>query len=615
MAITKTNFINYTRCPKYIALDDLRKDKLTSAISYEEYKNEELEEQKRELLSGMFEDEEYEVDLTKDINPQMQAMMPYYKQVEIEAGLITGKYFKGLNIYAEKTQDQQLFECIINNVKYMCYVDIYNELDDNINIIEVKATTTKKYEELMAGFKGQEKYSIFYKINNILHLKDEIPGYNLANEMDFEDYKKKRNKLFDRYSDVGGYVFDLAVQRYIIEHDYKQNNNEQAINKTKYYLAVLNTNYVYDGSGEYHEVDGEELITFIDLTKVTEEYQERVDIYRKSLELYMDKSDAKKCPLGIWCCRKKSKECIYFKTVCGKDIPAKNSVFNYLNCHMFKDDTGQNHECIDLVNDGYLSMMDIPASWIKSKKHEIQRDCYSFDRVYIDKEKIIAGINTLKYPIYHLDFETFPCPLPRFWGEKPYTQSPFEFSLHIEREPGKCDKDKDNYVFLAKTFGDERKAMAKALVEHIDGSKGTMFAQNYSFEKACLKNLATLFPEYADRLLKIRENSADLLWLVNTNKELYTSLGFDKERAALPNYYNKNLSGSYSIKKTLPVFSDLSYANLDVKNGMEAILAYSLYPSMSKEEYNLKYDALVTYCKQDTWAMVVILQALRELVK
>ena len=36
---------------------------------------------------------------------------------------------------------------------------------------------------------------------------------------------------------------------------------------------------------------------------------------------------------------------------------------------------------------------------------------------------------------------------------------------------------------------------------------------------------------------------------------------------------------------------------------------------MSKEEFNLKYKALEIYCKQDTWAMVVILNELRKLVK
>lgn len=616
MAITKTNFINYTRCRRYLALDDLRKDKLLSGISYADYKAEELEEEKKEMLSSLYEDDEnYLNDVTKDLNPQMEAMMPYYKNVEIEAGKITEKYFKGSFIYAEKTQDQQLFECIYNNVKYLCYVDIYNEDGKNKNIIEVKATTTKKYVEMMCSKKGQEKFSIWHKDNNILRLKDEIEGYDLLSEMEYDDFIKKKNKLFDRYSDVGCYVFDLAVQRYIIEHDYISRNEKDTLTDFKYYLAVLNSDYVYDGSGEYHEIDGEELITFIDLTKVTKEYQERVDIYRQNLEKYLDENDAKKCPLGVCCSRKSSRECVYFKPICGKDIPAKNSIFNYLNCYKFKDDYGESKTCIELVNEGYLNMLDIPESWIKSKKHEIQRDAVRFGRVYIDKEKIKAGINTLKYPIYHLDFETFPCPIPRFRGEKPYSQSPFEFSLHIERAPGVCDKDKDNFVFLAKTFGDEREDLVKALVEHIDASKGTMFAQNYSFEKSCIKNLAINFPEYKDKLLKINENAADLLWLVNTNKELYESLGFDKERSTLPNYYSKDLSGSFSIKKTLPVFSDLSYADLEVKNGMEAIRAYANYPKMTKEEYNLAYEALVTYCKQDTWAMVVILDALRDLVK
>ena len=75
------------------------------------------------------------------------------------------------------------------------------------------------------------------------------------------------------------------------------------------------------------------------------------------------------------------------------------------------------------------------------------------------------------------------------------------------------------------------------------------------------------------------------------------------------------MSGSYSIKKTLPVFSDLSYSDLTVKNGTEAIVAYANYNNMTKEEFNLYYEALKIYCQQDTWAMVVILDALRKICK
>ena len=41
MAITKTKFINYIRCPRYASLDDIKKEKLDSIVTIEEYKNEE----------------------------------------------------------------------------------------------------------------------------------------------------------------------------------------------------------------------------------------------------------------------------------------------------------------------------------------------------------------------------------------------------------------------------------------------------------------------------------------------------------------------------------------------------------------------------------------------
>ena len=37
MAITKTNFVNYSRCRRFVALDEVKKERLNSDISYEEY--------------------------------------------------------------------------------------------------------------------------------------------------------------------------------------------------------------------------------------------------------------------------------------------------------------------------------------------------------------------------------------------------------------------------------------------------------------------------------------------------------------------------------------------------------------------------------------------------
>ncbi len=623
MAITKTDFINFTRCPRFAALSELRKEKLDADISYDTYKEQEQGEKIKEVLGNMFEDETYEHDLTKKENKQLEALMPYYKQVEIEAGKLAEVYFQGKSTYAEATFNQESFEFNQEGIKFICYVDIYNENEEGINIVEVKATTSNKYCSLMAGHRGQDKYSIFYfdKKHNIYHLKDEIPGYDIEKEMSLDAYAKQRDKLFNRYGDVGKYVFDLAVQRYFIEGEYKESHNEKGLANIHYYLAVLNHNYVFDGTYDGDEAvykkdaDGNELITFFDLTSVTAEYQTIIENEARKLKRYVFDLNGAPTSLGIWCERKKMQECPFLTTICGKDIPLKNSSLNYLNNGFgFKNEAGETIKGLDLINEGYLNMLDIPEEWIRNPKHFIQRDALRFNKEYIDYEKIEAGLKELEYPIYHLDFETMPCPLPRFRGEKPYTQSPFEFSLHIEKEPGCCDKFKDNYIFLAKTnTKDEREELVKMLVKYIDGDKGTLFAQNVAFEKARIKELSVIFPEYRDQLMKIYNRGFDLMWLVNTKSEMYENLGFDKERSGLPNYYHKDLSGSYSIKKTLPVFSDLSYANLEVKNGTEAIVAYANYNKMTKEEYALMYQALITYCQQDTWAMVVILDALRKL--
>ena len=625
MAISKTDFINYSRCPRYAALEEIKKEKLDADISYEEYKEEELQDNIKELLGNMYEDEEYTIDLTKQMSAQMEAMMPYYKQVEIEAGRLVNKYFKGKSTYAASTFNQECFEFNKNGIKYLCYVDIYNENEAGINIIEVKATTSNKYVSLQAGHRKMDKFSIFNfdKNTNTFFLKDEINNYPIEDEMPIEDYAKKRNKLFDRYGDEGTYVFDLAIQRYIIENDFKEANLENKIKDIHYYLAVLNFDYVFDGTYEkgkplYNPDEaGNEIVVFFDMTKVTAEYQKLIEVEEEKLERYLFTLDAKPCLLGTWCERKKSKECRYFNTVCGNMIPHKNSSLNYLNNPAgFKDENNETVKGLDLINRGYIKMLDVPEEWITKQKHHIQRDAVRFNKKYIDKEKIKAGLSILKYPIYHLDFETLPCPLPRFRGEKPYMQSPFEFSLHIENEPGKCDKQKDNYIFLAKTFdNDEREDLVKAMLKYIDPDKGTLFAQNVSFEKQRIKELSVIFPEYKNDLMKIYDRGFDLMWLVNTKTDLYEELGFDASRAELPNYYSQDLSGSYSIKKTLPAFSDLTYADLDVKNGTDAIVAYLSYNKMTKEEFKLKYQALIDYCQQDTWAMVVILNELRKLCK
>ena len=605
MAITKTKFLHLTRCPKIVSLEKDLVSSLNKEISKEEYQEEERTLQVKELLENVVGESE----ITKR---HLDAMLPYYKQVEIESGKLVASFFGGKTIYAESTLEQVPFTCEIEGHTFLCYVDIYNE-NEEINIIEVKATTSKKYLALAGGYRGKKKYSLFHKANDIYYLKDEIPRYDILKEMPMDLYNTLKEKLYDRFG-IGAYIYDLALQRFIIEHSNKLNK------KVHYYLAVLNTNYVYDGTKEHgvnvynKDQNGENLISLFALDNVTLKLQEKIAYDAKVLIKSLNNPNNESL-LGPWCNYKSPTICPFFKSVCGAHIKEKNSVLSYMNnASGFKMPDGTRLKGLELINNGFNDMLDIDGSLITNPNHIIERNSYITKEPYINFKKIKCIMDSLEYPIYHLDFETFPCPIPRFKGESPYTQSPFEFSLHIEREPGKCDAIKDNYIFLAHTIEDERRELVKELLKHIDSKKGTILAQNVSFEKNRILELAKIFPEYKEDLIAISKRTFDLLWILNNNKEFFTKHNFSSYDINTVNFYDYRLSGSYSIKKTLPLFSNLSYDNLGVHNGTEAIIEYANYNNMNEEELAKTRENLKIYCRQDTWAMVEILNSIRKII-
>ena len=148
---------------------------------------------------------------------------------------------------------QKLFEYVQHGHTYRCYVDIFNENDDEINIIEVKATTNSKYllktnkDGKLDGYcfsekRGAEKHPMFVREGNIWTLNHAGCKANADLEKNFE---QKRRALLDRYSDLGKYPHDLAFQKYVIEHSLRKAGDNRKVN---YYLAVLNSEYVYDGA-------------------------------------------------------------------------------------------------------------------------------------------------------------------------------------------------------------------------------------------------------------------------------------------------------------------------------------------------------------------------------
>lgn len=652
MFVSKTRFINWTRCPMYFPMDLIRNPLEKDDIDAE---RERLEEAIGELL-GMIgsseDDEEFDAGQSKEL----EALLPYYQQVEDEALKVANKYFSGKFIAdCQGIQGQKLFEYVHNGHTYRCYVDIYNENDKEINIIEVKATTNSKYtthlgkDGKLDGYwfsekRGGMRIPMFVKDGNIWRLNKAM---SMTSDEASKNFKEKKSKLLDRYDDLGKYPHDIAFQKFVIEHALQKAGDNRKVN---YYLAVLNSEYVYDGAVDatgacvYNKVSDQEIITFFDMNEVAEEYQSTILREVATLESYIAHLHDTKCkvPVGEWCAWKKNTECIFWKHCYQKlrNVPDVNMANNYLSFRGFK--LGNIQDKYQLINERYWKFDSIPEEWLDKENHKIQRECYDGKILeHVDKDKMQVWFDHLEYPIYHFDFETFPCPLPRFKGEHPYQQSCFEFSLHIERQPGVCDKQKDNFVFLNQECNtDEREALVKAIIDNFefneDGTlRGTMLAQNTGFEIGRLTELAELFPQYKDKLLAITKKSADLIHLLKTdgsealNKKgrkigLYEQWGFTLDRCNKINYYHKDLSGSYSIKKTLPVLvPTLSYDYMKkhtVGNGVQAYITYLNYDAPARTTRDMDTKAarrkgLRLYCQQDTWAMVEILRAIRSKIK
>jgi len=214
----------------------------------------------------------------------------------------------------------------------------------------------------------------------------------------------------------------------------------------------------------------------------------------------------------------------------------------------------------------------------------------------INKTKIKAFLKTLKYPLYFLDFETFTDAIPPFDHTKPYRQITSQYSLHIQK---KKNAEPEHREFLAEAGSDPRRAVAQRLCADIPPDV-CVLAYYMPFEKSRIAELAALFPDLSKHLMSIHDNMNDLI--IPFREKAWRSPAQD---------------GSNSIKDVLPaMFPDdpeLDYNKLDlIHNGGEAMDAYADLPNQPLEEQERIRSALLAYCKLDTYAMVKILNKLRD---
>jgi hypothetical protein len=115
------------------------------------------------------------------------------------------------------------------------------------------------------------------------------------------------------------------------------------------------------------------------------------------------------------------------------------------------------------------------------------------------------------------------------------------------------------------------------------------------------KELAELQPEAANLMFELNDRIFDL-------KEVFSK----------SMYVDPRSKGSASIKKILPIMApELSYENLAINNGADANKKWGKMISgeMNEDDIEKTKENLLKYCKQDTFAMVRILQELYKIIE
>ena len=355
------------------------------------------------------------------------------------------------------------------------------------------------------------------------------------------------------------HLADLAIQTYVL--------TGACVAVVESCLMHINTQYVYPGG----ELDLERLFNVQGLTALVATRQS--DVPRRLAEMkamLVDSSPPAIEPDGH--CHQPY-ECPFWDH-CTKDKSPR------WVCYL----PGGERAVQQFVKNGIETIDEIP-SWFKLSV--IQRRMK--DNMEWIGPSLKAALQTVRYPVHHLDFETFmPC-IPKYPMTRPYQTIPTQWSNHIETEDGQVRH--GEYLYLDPK--DPREELALALLKSV-GSEGTICVYS-AYERSILERLVEALPA----LKRDLEQVIGRLW------DLYTVIH--------DHYYHPDFRGYFSMKTVLPaVVPSLGYSDLEIQEG--AVAAQRYYRMVFEEtdwvEKVRIREALLQYCARDTLAMLELRRAL-----
>jgi predicted RecB family nuclease len=193
-----------------------------------------------------------------------------------------------------------------------------------------------------------------------------------------------------------------------------------------------------------------------------------------------------------------------------------------------------------------------------------------------------------------LDFETIARAIPVWPGMAPWQQAAAQFSYH-ERQP---EGTYTHAAFLAEGPEDARPPLARAMVRATATAERVVMYT--PFEKTRIRELQRAVPELAAELAALEAKLIDLHPVVKNC------------------VYHPDFKGSFSLKYILtPLVPELTYDDLVIVDGRVASVEIArllfVADKIPRHERDRVRQELLDYCQRDTWAMVKLVETLREL--
>ncbi len=364
------------------------------------------------------------------------------------------------------------------------------------------------------------------------------------------------------------HVPDLAVQYYVLRG--------AGVAVSRVCLVHINNQYVRNG-----DLEPDKLFTIEDLTDTVVEMGDFVKAELAKMRETL-KGEIPSTDIGPYCTDPFDCD---FQGHCWRDIP-EDSVFTLRDRGVDK---------FALYRNGIVRLKDVPLDTLNSRQRQ-QAEFFLGKKEFTDAEVLKSFLDRILYPLYFLDFETYMVTIPLYDGTSPYQQVPYQYSLHYLEHEGTV---LGHYEFLAEPNVDPKKDVAANLCREIPDN-ACVLAFNAPFEIRVLRELAGTFPRYKAKLERIIDNTIDL------------AVPFRSRQV-----YHWEMNGSYSQKVVLPLLvPELSYANMEVADGMMAMDAYfTMCESKDPQEIAEIRSNLLKYCALDTLGMVRILERLQEIAK